>query len=100
MEAPASIVLLRHGVGDHRGDDAGRHGGQLRVKGRGMMIGLECRDGDIADLITARCFDNGLVIETSGAFSQVVKCLCPLTITEQELTQGLDILADAISTSL
>lgn len=79
---------------------AGQHGGQLRVKGRGMMIGLECRNGDIADLITARCFDNGLVIETSGAFSQVVKCLCPLTITDQELTQGLDILAEAIAKSL
>lgn len=74
--------------------------GTLRVKGRGMMMGLECKDGDIADLITARCFDNGLVIETSGAFSQVVKCLCPLTITDQELNQGLDILAEAITKTL
>lgn len=74
--------------------------GTLRVKGRGMMMGLDCKDGDVADLVTARCFENGLVIETSGAFSQVVKCLCPLTITAQELNQGLDILADAFAKSL
>jgi len=79
---------------------ASQYGGELRVKGRGMMIGLECRDGDIADLITARCFDQGLVIETSGAFSQVVKCLCPLTISDAELNQGLDILAKAIKHTL
>jgi diaminobutyrate-2-oxoglutarate transaminase len=32
------------------------------------------------------------VIETSGSEGQVVKCLCPLTISESELAEGLDIL--------
>src|SRR5690606_33980977 len=39
----------------------------LRLKGRGMMRGIEMTDGEVAARICARCFDEGLVIETSGA---------------------------------
>ncbi len=68
-----------------------------RVKGRGMMRGIEMKDGDLAGDICARCFDNGLIIETSGANDEVVKVLCPLTITQEQLNKGLDILAEAVS---
>ncbi|WP_281245985.1 diaminobutyrate--2-oxoglutarate transaminase [Oceanisphaera psychrotolerans] len=67
-----------------------------KVKGRGMMQGIACRDGDIADAITTKCFERGLIIETAGPNDEVVKCLCPLIITEAELTQGLDWLEEAI----
>ncbi|WP_417615312.1 diaminobutyrate--2-oxoglutarate transaminase [Oceanisphaera sp.] len=67
-----------------------------KVKGRGMMQGIACYDGDIADAITSKCFERGLIIETAGPNDEVVKCLCPLIITEAELTQGLDWLEDAI----
>lgn len=67
-----------------------------RRKGRGLMQGLECHDGDLAELVTRRAFGKGLVIETSGADSQVVKCLCPLTISETELRDGLSILASSV----
>lgn len=72
--------------------------GFFAVKGRGMMQGLECRDGTIAGAISAACFERGLVIETSGADDQVVKCLCPLTITGEQLDAGLDIIATAAHT--
>jgi len=68
-----------------------------RTKGRGMMRGIEFRDGDIAGDICAKCFEDGLIIETSGARDEVVKVLCPLTISDEELTAGLDILAAAVS---
>ncbi|WP_458735121.1 diaminobutyrate--2-oxoglutarate transaminase [Zobellella taiwanensis] len=67
-----------------------------RVKGRGMMQGIACVNGDIAGEITSRAFELGLVIETAGPEDEVVKCLCPLIITEAELTQGLDWLEQAI----
>ncbi len=67
-----------------------------KVKGRGMMQGIACRDGDIADVITSKCFERGLIIETAGPNDEVVKCLCPLIITEAELTQGLDWLEESI----
>lgn len=72
----------------------------LRAKGRGFMQGLECRDGDMAGNICKEAFRNGLIIETSGAESQVVKCLCPLTITREELDKGLNILEKAVTTVL
>lgn len=72
----------------------------VTAKGRGFMQGLECRDGELAEKICRRAFDNGLIIETSGADSQVVKCLCPLTITLEELDKGLDILEEAVRHTL
>ena len=46
-------------------------------------------------VITGKCFERGLVIETAGPDGEVVKCLCPLIITEAELNQGLDWLEEA-----
>lgn len=64
----------------------------LRRKGIGMMQGISCRDGEFAEKIVRRCFQDGLVIETSGPDSEVVKILCPLVISDVDLNTGLDIL--------
>jgi diaminobutyrate-2-oxoglutarate transaminase len=72
----------------------------LKAKGRGFMQGLECRDGELAGKICKAAFADGLIIETSGADSQVVKCLCPLTITLEELDKGLKILRKAVNSVL
>ncbi|WP_087719746.1 diaminobutyrate--2-oxoglutarate transaminase [Salinicola salarius] len=61
-------------------------------RGRGLMRGIDVRDGDVADKITAKAFENGLIIETAGQDGQVVKCLCPLVISDEDLLEGLDIL--------
>lgn len=68
------------------------------LRGRGMMQGIAMRSGELAAKVTKRCFENGLLIETSGAFGEVVKCLAPLTITEQELSEGLEVLASSVAT--
>lgn len=70
-----------------------------RVKGRGMMLGVDVGSGEIASEICRRCFENGLVIETSGAHDEVVKVLAPLTIDEPTFARGLDILEAAVSVS-
>ena len=67
-----------------------------RLKGRGMMSGIEMESGEIAAEICAECFQNGLIIETSGSQDEVVKVLAPLTISDGELDAGLKILADAV----
>ncbi|MDT8893704.1 diaminobutyrate--2-oxoglutarate transaminase [Halomonas sp. I1] len=61
-------------------------------RGRGLMRGIDVGSGDIADKITHQAFENGLIIETSGQDGEVVKCLCPLTIPDEDLVEGLDIL--------
>jgi diaminobutyrate-2-oxoglutarate transaminase len=70
---------------------------ELRVKGRGMMQGLECRSGEIAEKISRAAFERGLIIETAGNRGQVVKCFCPLTISETDLNRGLDILSESVA---
>jgi diaminobutyrate-2-oxoglutarate transaminase len=66
------------------------------VKGRGMMRGLDVRDGALAERICAACFREGLIVETSGAFDEVVKVLAPLTIPEGQFAEGLDVLERAV----
>ena len=70
--------------------------GNFYVSGRGMMQGLNCIDGELANKITQECFKQGLIIETSGADGQVIKILCPLVITEENLIKGLDIIEAAV----
>ncbi|EKO3891904.1 diaminobutyrate--2-oxoglutarate transaminase [Vibrio metschnikovii] len=67
-----------------------------RLKGRGLMQGIECQDGDIANKIARECFRLGMVIETAGPQDEVVKFFCPLTISENELEQGLTIFQQAV----
>ncbi len=70
---------------------------RLRLKGRGLMQGLECRSGDVADAVSAAAFEEGLIIETAGNRGQVVKVFCPLTISEDELKDGLSRLERAFA---
>lgn len=64
----------------------------VRVKGRGLMQGVECINGAVAEAVCRHAFDHGLIIETAGNQGQVVKCFCPLTIGEEDLVKGLKII--------
>jgi diaminobutyrate-2-oxoglutarate transaminase len=46
--------------------------------------------------IARRAFELGLLIETSGPESEVVKLLPALTVTADELDEGLSVLARAV----
>lgn len=64
-------------------------------RGRGLMQGLVFDRQVSARAAQAHCFAHGLIIETCGSDSEVLKILCPLTIEKDELLGGLDIIADA-----
>lgn len=66
-----------------------------KLKGRGMMQGVDVGSGDLAGDICARAFEKGLIIETSGAHDEVVKVLAPLTTPKDTLRKGFNILLDA-----
>ena len=70
---------------------------RVRVKGRGLMQGIECADGETADRISRAAFAQGLIIETSGNRGQVLKCLCPLVISAEEMAEGIDILSASLA---
>ena len=66
-----------------------------KLKGRGMMRGIDVGSGELAAEICARAYDKGLIIETSGADDEVVKVLAPLTTPDAKFRKGLTILLDA-----
>lgn len=70
------------------------------VRGRGFMQGIECASGEIADAISQYAFERGMIIETAGNQGQVVKCFCPLTISEEDLLKGLNILGRSFAVAL
>ncbi|MGH3309271.1 MAG: diaminobutyrate--2-oxoglutarate transaminase [Streptomyces sp.] len=76
---------------------AEEHGEEVAdFRGRGLVWGLEFQDKDRAGAVAKRCFELGLLIETSGPQSEVVKLLPALTITPEELDEGLRVLARAV----
>ena len=78
-----------------------KHGSKsLLLKGRGLMSGIECPDGDLASAVTSSAFEQGLVIETSGAHDQVVKCLVPLVITDEQIDFGMKVLDKAFAAAM
>ncbi len=66
-----------------------------KLKGRGLMQGVDVGCGTLAADICARAFERGLVIETSGAHDEVVKVLAPLTTPMAIFNEGFDILLTA-----
>ncbi|MEX2130938.1 MAG: diaminobutyrate--2-oxoglutarate transaminase [Pseudohongiellaceae bacterium] len=70
--------------------------GNFSIRGRGMFQGINCVNGEIAGAVTRRAFKLGLIVETSGADDHVVKFLCPLIISDENLKKGIDIVEQSI----
>ena len=91
--AATASRLLREGLGNIARRCAGE------VRGDGLLLGLTWKSPSIAPAVSAAAFRRGLIVETCGAQSQVLKLLPPLTVSREELQQGLDILmASAVET--
>ncbi len=80
------------------------------VRGRGLMLGVEFVDpkgeadsmgslpysGDIAAKIQHICFEKHLVMEKGGRFGSVMRCLCPLNVTYDELDKMFEIFSETV----
>jgi 4-aminobutyrate aminotransferase/(S)-3-amino-2-methylpropionate transaminase len=74
------------------------------VRGLGAMVGMEfVEDGDpsrpagavvrqIIDAAVAR----GLIVIPAGTYGNIIRVLCPLVITDDQLERGLDILEEEV----
>jgi len=75
-----------------------------RVSGRGLVAGMQivkpdekAPNHDLAFDIILRCFHKGLLLFAPvGAWGQTVKIAPPLTITEEALNEGLEVLAGCV----
>lgn len=77
----------------HSYPDAG-----LAARGRGLIQGLVSQDDPaLAGRIAAQAFKHGVVIETSGAHDEVLKLLPALTIEDELLARGLDVLERSVA---
>jgi diaminobutyrate-2-oxoglutarate transaminase len=76
---------------------AARHPGELEARGRGLMLGVASRsDPEFGSRVSKEAFAHGVVIETAGAYSEVVKFLPPLTTDDETLLAGVDVVEAAM----
>lgn len=70
----------------------------LSVRGRGLIQGLvtPAKHG-LANLVAAKAFEHGVVIETSGASDEVLKVLPALTIEDDLLKRGLEVIERSLA---
>jgi diaminobutyrate-2-oxoglutarate transaminase len=73
---------------------------KLTTRGRGLAQGLRTASRAIADGIRAAAFERGLLVETCGPEGEVVKLLPPLTIADNEIDTGLEILGASVRSVL
>ncbi|WP_377863489.1 diaminobutyrate--2-oxoglutarate transaminase [Bacillus sp. R86525] len=69
-------------------------------RGRGLIQGIYCKKNGLAERVCATAFENGLICETSGSDSQVIKIIPPLIIDSDGLQRGLDIIEYSIQQNL
>lgn len=68
-----------------------------KVRGMGLIWGIDLADAGVsASKLSNLCFDRGLIVETCGRAGEVLKILPPLTVTEEALMRGLELIADAL----
>jgi diaminobutyrate-2-oxoglutarate transaminase len=69
----------------------------MKVRGRGLVYGLEMPRPEFAKAISQAAFRKGMIIELAGADDQVVKFLPPLIIEEDLLRRGVALIEECIS---
>ena len=77
---------------------AARHPEIGEVRGLGPMLAFEFEEQspDRAKAVTAAASERGLVLLSCGLHGNVIRLLPPLTITSEELDEGLAILEDSL----
>jgi len=72
----------------------------LTPKGRGLARGLQFEQAELAAQACDQAFRRGLLVETAGPSDEVLKLLPPLTISDDELDEGLAIITESVAAVL
>jgi 4-aminobutyrate aminotransferase/(S)-3-amino-2-methylpropionate transaminase len=74
------------------------------VRGRGAMIAIEfVEPGTLnpnaaaSDAVVKHCHQNGVLVLNAGTFGNVIRFLPPLAITDAQLHEALDVLAEGLA---
>jgi 4-aminobutyrate aminotransferase/(S)-3-amino-2-methylpropionate transaminase len=74
------------------------------VRGIGVMMGIEFvknketkePDSELVSRLVRECAAKGLIIESAGTYHNVIRFLCPIVVTDEQLEAGFEILEQAI----
>ena len=53
-------------------------------------------DADIVGRIVQNAMNKGLLLEAAGTYNNVIRFLCPMCVTDEQLNAGLEIMEGAI----
>lgn len=94
------LCARAHRLGEHlrpRMEAFREHANVVGVRGRGLMWGIELRDGTTAERTVREALARGLIVLQAGVRGEVLSITPPLVIGETELDGALDVLEDALS---
>ena len=83
-------------IGDLRGKGLMRGTEFVDPKGTPDMLGSLPASGDIAAAVQKHCFENKLIVEKGGRNGSVMRCLCALNISDEDLKKAMDIFEEAV----
>lgn len=80
------------------------------IRGKGLMIGIEFVDpnglpdclnslppsGDISALVQKKCFEKKLIMEKGGRFGSVMRVLCALNVSYEEIDSMFEIFSSVV----
>ncbi|MGD1816968.1 MAG: diaminobutyrate--2-oxoglutarate transaminase family protein [Pleomorphochaeta sp.] len=80
------------------------------VRGKGLMIGIEFVDpngekdmigslpasGDLSALVQKKCFEKHLIMEKGGRYGSVMRVLCALNVSYQEIDEMFEIFSSVV----
>jgi 4-aminobutyrate aminotransferase len=95
----ARAASLGATVVDRLRRDVGGHPSVRDIRGIGLMVGVELADKALADAVCAACLDAGVIVLSCGPDENVLRLVPPLTISDDDIDLGLDVLCGAISGS-
>jgi 4-aminobutyrate aminotransferase/(S)-3-amino-2-methylpropionate transaminase len=97
----ADICMKRFGEWNDKYDVIGD------VRGTGAMMGIEfikdehkTPNAELVGKIVQTAVRKGLILESAGTHGNVIRFLCPLCVTEEQLAAGLDIFEESIKENL
>ncbi|MDR3225745.1 MAG: aspartate aminotransferase family protein [Clostridiales Family XIII bacterium] len=77
------------------------------VRGTGAMMGVEfvkdsskTPNAELVGKVVRSAFAKGLLLESAGTYGNVIRFLCPLCVTPEQIEAGLDIFETAIKENL
>ena len=68
----------------------------VEIRGIGLIWGIDVHSEELSKKIVNECFNNDLILERAGRENSVVKIMPPLTIDNDTLIKGLEILSKAV----